>query len=58
MWKVFVIENGKERLVYNGRWMPTIDDMSVVDEVRGKTYKVLNPAGKDVTSSFRYGEET
>ncbi len=58
MWKVYVIENGKEKLVYHDRWMPTIDDMSVVAKVRGKTYKVISPEGKDVTSHFPYGTPT
>ena len=58
MWKVFVLENGKEKLIYNNRWMPTIDDMSVVAKVRGKKYKVLSPNGKDVTSNFPYGMPT
>lgn len=58
MWKVYVIEDGKEKLVYNDRWCPTIDNMSVVAKVRGKKYKVVSPQGKDVTTSFRYGMET
>ena len=58
LWKVLVIEGAKEKLIYHDRWMPTIDDMSVVAKVRGKKYKVLSPAGKDVTSSFPYGIET
>jgi hypothetical protein len=58
MWKVFIIENGKEKMIYRSRWMPTTDDMAVVAAVRGKKYKVLSPHGKDVTSSFNYGEET
>jgi hypothetical protein len=58
MWKVYVIENGKERLIYNSQWMPTVDDMSVVAKVRGKKYKVISPKGVDVTEHFPYGIET
>lgn len=58
MWTVYVIENGKQRLIYRSRWSPTIDDMEVVHKVRGKTYRVLNPSGVDVTASFRYGTPT
>lgn len=58
MWKVFTIENGKEKLIYHKQWMPTTDDMSVVAKVRGKKYKVVAPDGRDVTGSFHYGEET
>jgi hypothetical protein len=58
MWKVYVIEDKKEKLVYNNRWMPTIDNMEVVSKVRGKKYKVVSPEGKDVTSSFPYGTPT
>lgn len=58
MWKVYIVENGKEKLIYNNRWMPTTDDMAVVDKVRGKKYKVVSPQGKDVTASFPYGIET
>ncbi len=58
MWKVFIIENGVEKLIYKSRWMPTVDDMSVVAKVRGKKYKVISPTGKDVTSGFPYGIET
>ena len=58
MWQVFVIEGGKEKRIYNNRYMPTCDDMSVVAAVRGKKYRVVSPQGKDVTSSFPYGIET
>lgn len=58
MWKVYVIENGKEKLIYNSRWTPTIDDMSLVSKVRGKKYKVITPDGKDATDSFPYGSPT
>jgi hypothetical protein len=58
MWKVYIIEKGKEKLIYNDRWAPTIDNMSVVAKVRGKTYKVVSPEGKDVTQHFPYGMET
>jgi hypothetical protein len=58
MWKVYVLENGKEKCIYNSRWTPTIDDMSVVAAVRGKVYKVINPQGKDVTKYFPYGTPT
>lgn len=27
MWKVFIIENGEEKLIYRSRWTPTTDDM-------------------------------
>lgn len=57
-WKVYIVENGKEKLIYNDRWMPTTDNMYIVTAVRGKEYKVITPDGKDATSSFRYGEET
>lgn len=58
MWKVFIVENGREKLIYHKKWMPTTDDMSVVAKVRGKKYKVLTPDGRDVTGSFNYGEPT
>jgi hypothetical protein len=59
MWKVFIIKaDGSEKLIYHKRWMPTTDDMAVVSAVRGKKYKVVSPAGEDVTRHFRYGEET
>mgnify|MGYP001565342192 CR=1 FL=1 len=59
MWKVFIINaNGSKKMIYNDRWAPTIDSMDIAYAVRGKRYKVLNPQGKDVTSSFPYGEET
>lgn len=58
MWKVFVFENGKKKLIYNKQWTPTCDDMSVVHKVRGKKYQVVSPKGEDVTKFFPYGIET
>lgn len=58
LWKVYIIEDTAEKLIYHNRWMPTIDDMAVVAAVRGKKYKVLSPEGKDVTEHFRYGTPT
>lgn len=66
MWKVYILENdASESLglpvwhcVYFDRWMPTCDNMELVSRVAGKTYRVLNPTGKDVTESFPYGVET
>jgi len=58
MWKVIVFEDGRQRTVYREKWMPTVDNMQVVAEVRGKPYKVFNPKGEDVTSLFHYGVET
>jgi hypothetical protein len=58
MWQVFVIEGTTKKRVYNGRYMPTVDDMAVCAAVRGKKYQVLSPQGEDVTNHFPYGIET